>query len=577
MQISSRHFDADDAHRLTAAGVHPVLARVYAARGVSAVEQLETELSRLLHFGALKNIKAMGTRLADAITVRERILVVADYDADGATACALAVRGFALLGLEVDYLVPNRFEYGYGLTPEIVRLAALRQPQIIVTVDNGIASIDGVQTASTLGMEVLITDHHLPGEVLPDVIVNPNQPGCSFESKALAGVGVMFYVLLAVRAELAARGLFAAGNLPNLAQLLDLVALGTVADVVRLDENNRVLVEQGLRRMRQGRACVGILALFRVANRPIETASAADLGFMIGPRLNAAGRLEDMSLGIACLLSADGETAATLAQRLHALNAERREIEADMQEQALLHLQQVVPGENYSLVMFDAGWHQGVIGILASRLKDKFHRPVICFARGNDGEIKGSGRSIAALHLRDALDLVAERAPGLILKLGGHAAAAGLSIRETGLNEFTRLFEASIRHFLTPDDLASRVQTDGDLAAEDFTAGLAQVIAKQVWGQGFPEPDFEGVFRVTQQRILKDKHLKLQLEAGGARFDSILFNRTDRLPDVIHAVFRLELNSYQGQERLQIRLQHWLAQENFRLPDNADTPVVFNL
>ncbi|MHB1678003.1 MAG: single-stranded-DNA-specific exonuclease RecJ [Sulfuriferula sp.] len=560
MQISVRDFDPVSARRLTAAGVHPVLARVYAARGVNEAEQLESGLSRLLHFGALKNIQAMSVRLADAIMAQARILIVADYDADGATACAVAVRGFALLGLQVGYLVPNRFEYGYGLTPEIVRLAATHQPEIIVTVDNGIASIAGVETAKTLGIEVLITDHHLAGDSLPDaLIVNPNQPGCIFPSKHLAGVGVMFYVLLAVRAELLARGVFAPTATPNLAQLLDIVALGTVADVVRLDENNRILVEQGLRRMRQGRACAGIGALFQVSNRAIETANAADLGFMIGPRLNAAGRLQDMSLGIACLLSADDLMAANLAQRLHALNIERREIEADMQEQALAHLEQIAPGDSYSLVMFDPDWHQGVIGILASRLKDKFHRPVICFARSTDGEIKGSGRSIGTLHLRDALDWVAKRAPNLILKFGGHAAAAGLSIHEAQLAEFTELFEASVRHFLTPDDLASQIHTDGSLADEDFTPNLAQAIATQVWGQGFPAPDFEGVFRVTRQRVLKDKHLKLQLAAGKASFDSILFNRTDRLPDMIRAVFQLELHTYQGSTSLQIKLHHWSA------------------
>ncbi len=558
MQISVRDFDRIAARRLSLAGVHPVLARVYAARGVAEAAQLDSALSRLLHFGTLKNIQAASARLADAITARERILIVADYDADGATACATAVRGFALLGLQVDYLVPNRFEYGYGLTPEIVRVAALRQPDLIITVDNGIASIDGVQTAHELGIEVLVTDHHLPGDELPDaLIVNPNQPGCNFASKHLAGVGVMFYVLLAVRAELLSRGQFAADAMPNLAQLLDIVALGTVADVVRLDDNNRILVEQGLRRMRQGRACPGVEALFRAANRPIETAAAADLGFMIGPRLNAAGRLEDMSLGIACLLSSDPLIATGYAQRLHALNAERRAIEADMQEQALMQLETIEAADNYTLVMFDPAWHQGVIGILASRLKDKFHRPAICFARSADGEIKGSGRSINTLHLRDALDWVAKRAPELILKFGGHAAAAGLSIRETQLPEFMALFEAAARHFLAPEDLATQIQTDGDLPEDACTPDFAETIGAQVWGQGFPAPRFSGKFRVTGQKILKEKHLKFQLTAGKTGFDSILFNRTELLPDEIDAVFELELNRYQGRTSLQIKLHHW--------------------
>ncbi len=563
MQLSVRDFDRAAAERLTISGMHPVLARVYAARGVTEAAQLDSGLSRLLHYAALKNIQSASARLADAIVHQERVLVVADYDADGATACAIAVRGFALLGLEVSYLVPNRFEYGYGLTPEIVRVAAIRQPDLIITVDNGIASIAGVETARELGIEVLITDHHLPGDELPDaLIVNPNQPDCGFASKHLAGVGVMFYVLLAVRAELQARGKFSTGDVPNLAQLLDIVALGTVADVVRLDANNRILVEQGLRRIRQGRACPGIAALFRVANRPVESAAAADLGFMIGPRLNAAGRLEDMSLGIACLLSQDPLSATGLAQRLHALNAERRIIEADMQEQALARLEGIEAAESYTLVLFDPEWHQGVIGILASRLKDKFHRPVICFARSGDGEIKGSGRSINSLHLRDALDWVAKRAPNLILKFGGHAAAAGLSIRETDLPEFGELFEAGVRQFLTADDLETRIQTDGSLPEEVFTPAFAQTIAAQVWGQGFPAPHFAGRFRVTEQKLLQGKHLKLQLTSGKRGYDSILFNRTVFLPADIHAVFELELNSYQGNTRLQIKLHHWSAAEN---------------
>jgi single-stranded-DNA-specific exonuclease len=556
--IAAREFSAEHAQQLAGAGVHPVLARVYAARGITDAAQLDTGLPGLLHFATLKNIQPMAVRLADAIAAGQRILVVADYDADGATACTVAVRGLRLLGAAVDFLVPNRFEYGYGLTPEIVQLAARQQPDIIVTVDNGIASIAGVQAAHALGMEVLITDHHLPGDSLPEaLIVNPNQPGCAFPSKHLAGVGVMFYVLLALRAELQARDVFAHQAAPNLAVLLDIVALGTVADVVRLDTNNRILVEQGLRRMRQGRACAGIRALFNAAARDIAAATAADLGYMIGPRLNAAGRLEDMSLGIACLLSEDETAAEVMAQRLHALNAERRNIEADMQAQAMASLEHITTTESYSLAMFDPGWHQGVIGILASRLKDKFHRPVICFARGNDGEIKGSGRSIAALHLRDALDVVSKRAPALILKFGGHAAAAGLSIREADFPEFISLFEQTVQALLTPADLARTIATDGSLATNELTVALAQAINAQVWGQGFPVPSFDGEFRVTQQRILKDKHLKLQLESHGLYFDSILFNRTDSLPAVIRAVYQPELNVYNGQTRLQIKLEHW--------------------
>lgn len=557
-RIAAREYAVTHMQQLDEAGVHPVLARIYAARGISNAKQLDTALSGLLHFATLKNIHAMASRLADAIELQQRILVVADYDADGATACTVAVRGLGILGLAVDFLVPNRFEYGYGLTPEIVALAAQQQPDMIVTVDNGIASVAGVQAAHALGIEVLITDHHLPGDSLPDaLIVNPNQPGCLFPSKNLAGVGVMFYVLLAVRAELQAREAFAGPTPPNLAQLLDIVALGTVADVVRLDDNNRILVEQGLRRMRQGRACAGIRALFQAAARDIATANAADLGFMIGPRLNAAGRLEDMSLGIACLLSEDEAAAEVMAQRLHALNAERRIIEADMQTQAMASLEHITRTENYSLVMFDADWHQGVIGILASRLKDKFHRPVICFARGNNGEVKGSGRSIAALHLRDALDIVFKRAPDLILKFGGHAAAAGLSIRETDFAEFANIFEQTVKTLLSPADLAQILPTDGPLAPGELSVELARMINSQVWGQGFPVPSFDGAFRVTQQRILKDRHLKLQLESAGQFFDSILFNCTEPLPAIIYAIYQPELNHYNGQTRLQIKLTHW--------------------
>ena len=556
--FSARPYPEATACTLAAGGVHPVLARVYAARGITHAEQLDTQLAGLIPFDTLKHIQPAACRLADAITRHERILIVADYDADGATACAVAVRGLALLGGHADYLVPNRFEYGYGLTPEIVRLASERQPDLIVTVDNGIASVEGVAEAKRLGIEVLVTDHHLPGDTLPEaLIVNPNQPGCPFPSKHLAGVGVMFYVLLALRAELRARGVFSADTAPNLAQLLDIVALGTVADVVRLDDNNRILVEQGLRRMRGGRACAGIRALFAAAGRDPLRASASDLGFMVGPRLNAAGRLEDMSLGIACLLSDDDDATLLMAQRLHALNAERRSIEADMQASALAALDSIETDDSYSVVLFDADWHQGVIGILASRLKDKFHRPAICFARGNHGEIKGSGRSIAPLHLRDALDIVSKRAPDLILKFGGHAAAAGLTIRETDLRRFNDLFEATVQQLLKPADLARVIETDGELPLTAISLELAQALGQPVWGQGFPAPSFSGVFRVVQQRIVGEKHLKLRLELGGVLFDSILFFRDQPLPERIHAVYRPETNLYNGNISLQLKLEHW--------------------
>ncbi len=558
VKIAARPYPESVAYSLTASGLHPVLARIYAARGIAQPAQLETRLTGLIPFDSLKNIHAAAQRLADAIARQERILVVADYDADGATACAVALRGLALLGGSADYLVPNRFEYGYGLTPEIVRLAAERRPDLIVTVDNGIASVAGVTEAKRLGIEVLVTDHHLPGDELPEaLIVNPNQPGCPFPSKNLAGVGVMFYVLLALRAELRARGIFSADIAPNLAQLLDIVALGTVADVVRLDANNRILVEQGLRRMRAGRACAGIRALFQAAARDPARASAFDLGFMVGPRLNAAGRLEDMSLGIACLLTDDAAAALAIAQRLHALNAERRSIEADMQETALASLDAIETSDSYSLVLFDPDWHQGVIGILASRLKDKFHRPAVCFARGNNGEIKGSGRSIGALHLRDALDIVSKRAPGLILKFGGHAAAAGLSLRAADFARFAALFEQTVQGLLSPGDLAKVIETDGELPLEALNLELAQALDGQVWGQGFPAPSFSGVFRVAQQRVVGEKHLKLRLEMAGQLFESILFFRDQPLPERIHAVYRPEMNLYNGSASLQLKLEHW--------------------
>mgnify|MGYP000117472458 CR=1 FL=1 len=550
-------------------GLHPVLARVYAARGIEKPDQLEAELSRLIPFERLKNISMMAALLADAITAGKRLLIVADYDSDGATACAVGVRALRKFGALVDYLVPNRFEYGYGLTPEIVRLAAASTsaelPDILITVDNGIASVEGVAEANRLGMQVLVTDHHLPGDELPDAvaIVNPNQPGCDFPSKNLAGVGVMFYLMLALRAELRARGAFdLSGREPNLASLLDLVALGTVADVVKLDDNNRILVQQGLQRIRTGRGCAGINALLQVARRDFRKTSTYELGFMLGPRLNAAGRLDDMALGIECLITDDESRAAQIALELDALNRQRREIEADMQDKALTALNSVKPEDGYSLSLFDPGWHQGVIGILASRIKDKFHRPVIAFAPGNDGEIKGSGRSIPGFHLRDALDLVSKRHPALLLKFGGHAAAAGLTLRASDFEKFRDAFEQTAQALLTPADLMRTIKTDGDLDESEMNLELAQYLMEQVWGQGFPQPAFNARFRVEQQRVVGEKHLKLKLrkqesgEPGGVH-DAMLFFHNDLLPEVIDAVYRLQVNEYNGNTVLQLILDHW--------------------
>ncbi|MDD2929349.1 MAG: single-stranded-DNA-specific exonuclease RecJ [Sideroxydans sp.] len=558
-RIDTRNYPETAARRLAESGISSLLARIYAARGIMHVEQLEIDLKKLLPFTLLKHAEAMASVLSDAIAADKKLLIVADYDADGATACAVGMRGLTALGAKVDFIVPNRFEYGYGLTPEIVRLAAKLSPDILLTVDNGIASVDGVAEAHKLGMQVLVTDHHLPGDTLPDAecIVNPSQPGCPFPSKHLAGVGVMFYVLLALRAELRTRGTFADKPEPNLGNLLDLVALGTVADVVKLDDNNRILVHQGLQRIRAGRACPGIMALLRIARRPAAQASSYELGFIVGPRLNAAGRLEDMGLGIRCLLTDDINEANEIAAKLDALNQERRSIEADMQDTALATLDTFDPAESYSLALFNEDWHQGVIGILASRLKDKFHRPVIAFARAQTGELKGSGRSIPGLHLRDALDLVSKRQPHLILKFGGHAMAAGLSIPEQALNEFSVSFESVVQEMLDSEALVRSIATDGELDAQEFSLRMARELQAQVWGQGFPEPLFEGEFRVQTQRIVGEKHLKLKLASPAGSFDAIRFFHADPAPDTVHAVYSLSINEYNGSETLQLIVRHW--------------------
>ncbi len=558
-EITPRNIPAQAEQHLRDSGYSPALAKIFAARGVTDSKQLDTALSGLLPFDNLKNVAAMARLLADAIAAQKKLMVIADYDADGATACAVAVRGLRAFGAQIDFIVPNRFEYGYGLTPEIVHLAARSAPDILITVDNGIASVDGVAEANRLGMQVLVTDHHLPGDSLPDAacIVNPNQPGCAFPSKNLAGVGVMFYVLLALRAELRARGAFAAQAEPKLAELLDLVALGTVADVVKLDQNNRILVQQGLQRIRAGRACAGINALLQVAKKDTARVSSQDLGFTVGPRLNAAGRLDDMSLGINCLLTDDATTALQIAAKLDALNRERRSIETDMQDNALASLEGVDPSDNFSLVLFDESWHQGVIGILASRLKDKFHRPTIAFARSSEGEIKGSGRSIAGLHLRDALDLVSKRHPALIRKFGGHAAAAGLSIAESDFAAFVTAFEEVAGSLLDQSDLAQRIETDGALDVAEMNLDIARLLNEQVWGQGFPAPQFSDDLIVHNQRVVGEKHLKLRLGTNGKIIEAILFGHNEPLPEHIHAVYSLSVNEYNGAQSLQLIVRHW--------------------
>ncbi|MFT4504081.1 single-stranded-DNA-specific exonuclease RecJ [Caballeronia sp. 15711] len=553
-----------DAAVLMRHGVHPVIARLYASRGVCSPEEIETELKKLHAPVGLKGCDEAAIVLADALAANRRMLVVADYDCDGATACAVAVRGLRMFGAQIDYLVPNRFEYGYGLTPEIVGLAASRaggKPDMLITVDNGIASVDGVEAANALGIDVLVTDHHLPGDDLPPAraIVNPNQPGCTFESKCIAGVGVIFYVLLALRAELRRRNAFTTDfPEPRLDGLLDLVALGTVADVVKLDPNNRILVAQGLKRIRAGRMQPGIAALFRAAARDARAASGFDLGFALGPRLNAAGRLSDMSLGIECLITDDIGRAWELAQQLDSINRERREIEAGMQEQALEELASIDPADSATLTLFNPAWHQGVIGIVAGRLKEKFHRPSFTFAHADGSGVlsKGSGRSIPGFHLRDAVDLISKREPGMIVKFGGHAMAAGMTIVTADIPRFTAAFETVGREWLTSDALSRVVETDGELEDAYFTPQFVELIDGAVWGQGFPAPVFSGEFEVASQALVKDKHLKLQLRRGQQRFNAIWFNHTDTLPARTVVAYRLVSDTWNGVARVQMIVEH---------------------
>ena len=553
------------------AGLHPVLQRIYLARQVSSARELEQTLDRLIPPERLGQIEKAAALLADALERQRHILIVADFDADGATSCALAVRALRDMGARnVGYIVPNRFEYGYGLTPEIVALAAQQNPDLIITVDNGISSVDGVREARRRGIDVLVTDHHLPGEMLPaaDVIVNPNQSGDTFPSKNLAGVGVIFYVMLALRAHLREKGWFARHAVaePNLAKLLDLVALGTVADVVPLDYNNRILVSQGLLRINQGGACPGIEALLRVAGRAPQRVTAMDLGYLVGPRLNAAGRLTDMSLGIECLLAHDAGSARAMAEKLDALNHERRAIEARMQQQALaavesLHLDMAALPRG--LCLFDESWHQGVVGLVASRIKEHTHRPVIAFAQVSDNEIKGSARSVPGLHIRDALDAIAARHPEMLSRFGGHAMAAGLTLQRAHLEAFRRAFDEEVSRHLSDDDLQGKIISDGELAAEELSLPLAELLrAAGPWGQGFPQPLFDGWFDVLSQRVVGEKHLKLSLRSGrhAQAVDAIAFNSVRNGKPAtysrIHAAFRLDVNEYQGYRSLQLIIEH---------------------
>jgi single-stranded-DNA-specific exonuclease len=551
----------------------PLLTRLYAARGVQSAAELDKGLARLIPYQQLMGIDSAVTLLVQALEQRQRILIVGDFDADGATASTVGVLGLRLLGAaHVDYLVPNRFEYGYGLTPEIVAVALERQPQLLMTVDNGISSVEGVAAAKAAGLSVLVTDHHLPGAELPaaDAIVNPNQHGCTFPSKSLAGVGVIFYVLLALRARLRELGWFARAGVqePNLAELLDLVALGSVADVVPLDANNRILVHQGLARIRAGRARPGLRAILEVAGRQAERITSTDLGFILGPRLNAAGRLDDMSLGIECLLCEDEALARDMAVQLDQLNQDRKAIEQGMQREALAQLKDL-PLESmpFGLCLFEPDWHQGVIGILASRMKERYHRPTIAFADAGDGVMKGSARSVPGFHIRDALDAVAAKHPGLISKFGGHAMAAGLSLPQEHFGAFAAAFDAEVRRQLEDDDLTGRLLSDGALAVEEFHLELARALRNAgPWGQHFPEPLFHGVFQLVQQRVVGERHLKVVLksECGSVQLDGIAFG-IDRdvwpNPNVrwVELAYKLDVNEYRGQETVQLMIAHMAA------------------
>lgn len=545
-----------------------LLTRLYAARGVQSQAELDKSLARLIPYQQLKGIDAAVDLLVVALEQRQRILIVGDFDADGATASTVGMLGLRLLGAaHVDYLVPNRFEYGYGLTPEIVEVALTRTPQLLITVDNGISSIEGVAAAKKAGLSVLVTDHHLPGNELPaaDAIVNPNQPGCDFPSKALAGVGVIFYVLIALRARLNSLGWYQNSKAPNIAELLDLVALGSVADVVPLDANNRILVHQGLERIRAGRARPGLKAILEVAKRDPSKITSTDLGFILGPRLNAAGRLDDMSLGIECLLTDDANAAREMAAQLDEMNQDRKSIEQGMQREALAQLKDLtIDSMPFGLCLFDSEWHQGVIGILASRLKEKYFRPTFAFADAGDGMLKGSGRSVPGFHIRDALSVVAAQHPDLISKYGGHAMAAGLTLPEANFPLFCEAFDAEVRRQLREEDLTGRMLSDGSLAVEEFHLELARALRNAgPWGQHFPEPLFHGVFQLVEQRIVGERHLKvvLKTECGSVKLDGIAFGiDRDVWPNPtirwVELAYKLDLNEFRGNETVQLMIAH---------------------
>lgn len=559
-KITIRSFNDKHYHALKNAGVSPLLARLFAARGVENAHETHNSLQYLQHFGSLKNIDAAANRLSHALKNKQHIVVVGDYDADGATATALAVSALRQMGGVVDYLLPNRFTDGYGLNPALVDMAKQMGADLLLTVDNGIAAVAAVDYAHKQGIETIVTDHHLPAQTLPNcIIVNPNQNDCPFPYKSTAGVGVMFYVLLALRHILREENYFS-DRLPEpkLSDYLDLVALGTVADVVKLEHNNRILVHQGLKRIRQGKMRLGIKALFDIARRNYKHANTFDLGFCIAPRLNAAGRLDDMDLGVRCLLSNNEDEAASLAKELNLLNQERRSIEKGMVSEAL-QLPDIKENNNYTISVLGGDWHEGVIGIVAGRLKEQFYRPTIAFAPADNGFCKGSGRSIDSLHLRDALDLTAKRYPNLIVKFGGHAMAAGLTIRQNDFARFQAAFESVVADLLHQDDLIKEYRTDGGLTTDTITIDTARQLEQHIWGQGFAPPVFCDEFSVLQQKIVGENHSKLLIEKDGKTLDAMLFRDTTRLPEKVRLVYRLGVNIWQNKEELQIVIEYWQA------------------
>lgn len=555
-RFALRPYDKMSCERLEHDGILRPIAQALAARGIRSKEDLLEDWKALLPPVSLEGTEEAARLLADARAAGKRVTIVADYDCDGATACAIAMRGFAMMGIEARYIVPDRFTLGYGLTPAIVDLAASADPRpdLIITVDNGIASVEGVRRAKELGIEVIITDHHLPSDTLPEAacIVNPNVRESAFGSKALAGCGVMYYVLMALRAELRRRGVFDARTQPRLDALADLVALGTVADVVRLDQNNRVLVAQGLSRVRRGLACPGISALFAVAGRDTANACARDFAFGIAPRINAAGRLTEMGVGIECLLADDPQRAARLAAELDGLNRERRDLEGSMQTEAIDTIAHMDWEKRSTITLFEEDWHLGVVGLVASRVKEKTHRPVIAFARDDNAMLKGSGRSIEGVHLRDALDWVSKRDPSLIERFGGHAMAAGLTIRAEALERFTALFEEAITQMVDPEVFNRIVYIDGALSPEEISFPLVEAIGSRIWGQGFERPLFANDFHILSQRVLKDSHLKLVLDLAGSRFEAIYFRRNTPLPAHVRLAYRPEINEYMGRRSIQL-------------------------